>query len=267
MSSYDPAAYDEQIIQEFLGEAADYLNELEILLENTRSRTVDAEVTSEVTIRVAHSLKGAASIAGFKLISKVAHHMEDYIKGIQELTDDVVEGLQIYVDTIRDLVEDYTETGNLPDEELLDRLPKQGDSVQAAVKSGDDFEVSPGEDMKIMQVIPDRTSSRFFERELVHSGFPVVKVSNSEEAMEQAIAIQPDFLVISALIDDMSGVDLILKLKAEPITCDLKMGLLTSFERSAKELEGLPDEVPIIRKNKFSEDIGDAMVNMGVFSS
>ncbi|WP_353929730.1 hybrid sensor histidine kinase/response regulator [Okeanomitos corallinicola TIOX110] len=72
-----------EIQMQFLEESTDYLNTLEsILLEIDPSQHLDLDKIN-AAMRAAHSIKGGAAMMGFKVLSNLAHRLEDYFKVIK----------------------------------------------------------------------------------------------------------------------------------------------------------------------------------------
>jgi chemosensory pili system protein ChpA (sensor histidine kinase/response regulator) len=69
-----------EIQMQFLEEATDYLNTLEgILLEIDTSKRIELEHIN-AAMRAAHSIKGGAAMMGFRVLSDLAHKLEDAFK-------------------------------------------------------------------------------------------------------------------------------------------------------------------------------------------
>ncbi|MBE9206267.1 hybrid sensor histidine kinase/response regulator [Nostoc sp. LEGE 06077] len=69
-----------EIQMQFLEEATDYLNTLEgVLLEIDTSHRIDLEKINGA-LRAAHSIKGGAAMMGFRVLSDLAHRLEDAFK-------------------------------------------------------------------------------------------------------------------------------------------------------------------------------------------
>lgn len=69
-----------EIQMQFLEEATDYLNTLEsIVLEIDTSKHLDVDKIN-AAMRAAHSIKGGAAMMGFKVLSNLAHRLEDSFK-------------------------------------------------------------------------------------------------------------------------------------------------------------------------------------------
>ena len=69
-----------EIQMQFLEEATDYLNTLEgVLLELDTINRIDLEKI-DAALRAAHSIKGGAGMMGFRVLSDLAHRLEDSFK-------------------------------------------------------------------------------------------------------------------------------------------------------------------------------------------
>ncbi|MFD1379143.1 PleD family two-component system response regulator [Fodinicurvata halophila] len=98
------------------------------------------------------------------------------------------------------------------------------------------------------------------EREISECGYRVTSVSTPFHALEMIVRTQPDLVIISAVLADLSGVDLAAGLKAMPQTRNTGMALITSYAREHDSLKYLPSAVPIIRKGaSFADDLTSAL--------
>ncbi|MTJ12226.1 response regulator [Anabaena sp. UHCC 0187] len=76
-----------EIQMQFLEEATDYLNTLEgILLEIDTSKRIELEHIN-AAMRAAHSIKGGAAMMGFRVLSDLAHRLEDAFKVLKTQKD------------------------------------------------------------------------------------------------------------------------------------------------------------------------------------
>ena len=73
----------ELLLQTFLAEAAEHLRALEEGLVALEANPADAELLHGI-FRMAHSLKGDASMVGFPRIAEVAHALEDLLERLRE---------------------------------------------------------------------------------------------------------------------------------------------------------------------------------------
>ena len=73
----------ELLLQTFLAEAAEHLRALEEGLVALEANPADTELLHSI-FRIAHSLKGDASMVGFPRIAEVAHALEDLLERLRE---------------------------------------------------------------------------------------------------------------------------------------------------------------------------------------
>ncbi|WP_427157251.1 hybrid sensor histidine kinase/response regulator [Aliinostoc sp. HNIBRCY26] len=113
-----------EIQMQFLEEATDYINTLEgVLLEIDTSHRIDAEKINGA-LRAAHSIKGGAGMMGFKVLSDLAHRLEDSFKVLKTSKKSLVIDTQLQnsllsaVDWLRQIVTLLGE-GNAIEEQWL----------------------------------------------------------------------------------------------------------------------------------------------------
>ncbi|HLO85151.1 MAG TPA: hybrid sensor histidine kinase/response regulator [Nostocaceae cyanobacterium] len=148
-----------EIQMQFLEEATDYLNTLEaILLEIDTGKHIDLEKIN-AALRAAHSIKGGAAMMGFKVLSDLAHRLEDAFKVLKTRKNSLEIDTQLQslllsgVDWLRQIIEFLSE-GNAVDqqwlntfcypifEELHDRLgepPQEDISTMLSPEEGQDI--------------------------------------------------------------------------------------------------------------------------------
>ena len=67
-------------------------------------------------------------------------------------------------------------------------------------------------------------------------------------------------VVISAVMPELSGIDLTVALSAMPETRNIPVALITSLEPGDEQLGFVPDRVPVIRKGAdFGDDLAQAL--------
>ncbi|AFZ26231.1 chemotaxis protein histidine kinase-like protein [Cylindrospermum stagnale PCC 7417] len=113
-----------EIQMQFLEEATDYLNTLEgVLLELDTINRIDLEKIN-AALRAAHSIKGGAGMMGFRVLSDLAHRLEDSFKVLKtrrnslEIDTHLQSLLLSGVDWLRQIVELLAE-GNVLEEAWL----------------------------------------------------------------------------------------------------------------------------------------------------
>ena len=150
-----------EIQMQFLEEATDYLNTLEgILLEIDTSKRIELEHIN-AAMRAAHSIKGGAAMMGFRVLSDLAHKLEDAFKVLKtqkdslELDTHLQSLLLSSVDWLRQIVELLTKGNDLDDswlgkfcypifDELYERLGEPTpEDITTLLSSEDDPEIIP----------------------------------------------------------------------------------------------------------------------------
>ncbi len=238
---------------EFVGEAEDNLNEIEILLQNLRANSEDPSDAIVKIQRPAHSLKGSSSVAEFPLVCVIMHRLEDYLAPIKKLEPQHIEDIQVFVDLAREYSAvdfDQTSVSTADLARQLPQRPSQAEQAQAA---------SEGRKIEALMVIKEKTAGMIFERELSAAGMRVTTVRSSFEAFEMIVRTKPDLVIVSGVIDELSGIDIASAIKAMQPTKHIPVCLLTSYERDHHELASLPETVLLIQKSTMKEDLGNIL--------
>ncbi|MDB9309300.1 response regulator [Aphanizomenon sp. CS-733/32] len=150
-----------EIQMQFLEEATDYLNTLEgVLLEIDISKRIELEHIN-AAMRAAHSIKGGAAMMGFRVLSNLAHKLEDAFKVLKtqkdslELDTHLQSLLLSSVDWLRQIVELLAKGNNLDDSwlrkscypvfnELYERLGEPTpENITTLLSSENDTEIIP----------------------------------------------------------------------------------------------------------------------------
>ncbi|MTJ48043.1 hybrid sensor histidine kinase/response regulator [Dolichospermum sp. UHCC 0259] len=150
-----------EIQMQFLEEATDYLNTLEgVLLEIDTSKRIELEHIN-AAMRAAHSIKGGAAMMGFRVLSDLAHKLEDAFKVLKtqkdslELDTHLQSLLLSSVDWLRQIVELLAKGNNLDHnwlrkfcypvfDELYERLGEPTpENIATLLSSEDDAEIIP----------------------------------------------------------------------------------------------------------------------------
>ncbi|MDF1794267.1 MAG: Hpt domain-containing protein [Thalassobaculaceae bacterium] len=242
------------LTQEFLGESSDRLARMQVSLTNLASSRDDKRQSIMALSREIHSVKGSAANFNFRTVATVAHRFEDYMSATLDTAPLPVEDYQSFVDCLSDLIE----IGREPD-------PKQAASTTAklpVLAAFDPTSVSakPG---RALVVIRARTMGHMLSRELANCGFLAQTALDAFDAIRLAVTQRPDIVLTSAVMDGISGVDLINALRAIKATADLPCAIVTSFDRSHPDLTGLPKEAGVIRLGKtLSDDLGSALTGV-----
>lgn len=248
-------ALAEKLRQEFLDEAGDVVNELDLTLGNLRARRVEMADAILDLRRRALSLRTGAKAVAAAAVEMIAHRLDDYLGDLQTLAAHQIEEIQTFCDALRDALEAREIDGD-DLRQVVRTLPVRltFDPAQITLL-----------DIEVLLVHPQRTAARFVERELQACGYRVSNVTRSFDAIEYAVRTKPEMVISSAVLDELSGVDLACALHAMPVTHKIPFALLTSFGWGHPSLEGLPPRAAIIRKGpQFGDDLAEALARFQI---
>lgn len=242
------------LTQEFLGESSDRLARMQVSLTNLAGSAVADRDAVLGLSREIHSVKGSAANFQFRTVATVAHRFEDYMAATLDQSPLPVEDYQRFVDTLSDLID----LGREPD-------PKQAAQLQSKLPVLAAFDPStisakPG---RALVVIRARTMGHMLSRELANCGFVAQTALDAFDAIRLAVTERPDIVLTSAVMDGISGVDLIAAIRAIKATADLPCAVVTSFDRNHPELGGLPADAGVVRLGKtLSDDLGTVLTGV-----
>ncbi len=236
--------------QEFLEDSSEELNNLISFLNEAMAGGRSMEVVLHDARRAAVNLVGGANGFELPLIGVAAQRFDDYITSLSTGAPRGLGNLISYTETLLDLL-------NAPDKneesasQLMRRLPAKG--------SFEPSEVDVRE-IEVLLVMSSGVATRVIERELLECGYRVTTVGNSFKALEFAARALPDLIIVSAVLPDLEGIDLMLALKAMPATRNIGAALITSLDSDHPSLQHLPPTVPIIKKSaSFGDDLTKAL--------
>jgi CheY-like chemotaxis protein len=84
---------------------------------------------------------------------------------------------------------------------------------------------------KVMLVEDDPTQSMMYELEFTNHGYRVVIADSGAKALKLAAKEQPDIIFLDMILGDMSGLELLKKLKADPVTKNIKTVVLSNLQK------------------------------------
>lgn len=248
---------DRQIESEFTDEVRDILNSTDILIGNLRSQTAPA---GEGLARIRRDMLNVAirgSSVDQPLVTIVAHRLGEYVADLKTLDGAQLDDVQAFVDQIRQALEGKA-TAASDTAKIVRALPAR----LVAEFNPADVKVT---NIEVLLVVPDRAVSRIVERELGACGYRVSNVHSAFQAIEMIIRTRPDLVIVSAVLSDLSGVDLANALAAMPATKTLPVAILTSYEWGHPSLQDVPPRVPIIRKGaNFGDDLAVALSRLNI---
>ena len=244
------SAYQSQVSADFKGEARDILSQLEILIQNMQSGAFSMIDGMHIVADNMRTLRLLSIDVGHSLMQLALERVDHYLSGLHEVKENHLSDMEIFVYVLTDIMEGEIDP-NVDQGEFVRSLP---------VLRNIDVSELMHLNVEILLVESQKSVARLFERELLNSGYRVHIATRSFAALEWVVRTKPDFIVSSAVLDEMSGIDLALALKAIPSTTAIPFALLTSFRQGDKSLENLPEHVQLINKGKeFASDMAKAL--------
>ncbi len=248
--------FSQQLEVEFRDSASDLLEKADGIVARGREAGSLSSDDRDAIYRIAHTLKGLAASCGFSLTSVVAHRFEDYLAELRTIAGNQLAGLQKFIDALGDLVDAGRKESKINASEFIRKLPSR-----PAFDVGD----ITVQDVEVFVVMPEDAVSRHVMRELQACGYRVSQEFNSFKAIEIAAMTRPDLVIVTGVLDTLSGVDIISAFRAMPATRDLPVAMITGDSREEVMADGLPDAVPVIRKGRdFGDDLTDALTELGI---
>lgn len=246
----------ERVRQEFREEADDVIREIEVMIGNVRSQSLSAPTALAEMRRRFHNMRVGSRSVNLPVVDAVVHRLDNYIGDLTGLATTQLDDIQTFLDRLRLALDEQGEVAQVDLRQVVRQLP--------ACRT---FEIEDITflNVEVMLVNPQRAAARFVERELQACGYRVVNVSTSFEALEQAVRTGPDMVICSALLDELSGIDLACAFNAMPATQKMPFALLTSFSWGHSSLDGLPLRTAIIRKGpQFGDDLAEALARFKI---
>ena len=249
---------DEQIYQDFLDEARDIINAIDVILENARSHAQDGNLLVTNLQREAFNLRMKGKSVDAPLLTVLAQRLADYAASCRELGEDAIAEVQFFCDKIRAVLEGELDPDKTDPAELVRELPS---------KRGPDVDPSWLAQQKVeaLLVIPQRSLAAIVERELAACGYRSSVTSNAFEAFELAVRTRPDFIIAGKTLEGLDGVDLANALLSMPKTREIPFAILTGDAPGHPSLRDLPNRAAILRKGSgFGDDLAEALARFNI---
>jgi CheY-like chemotaxis protein len=241
-----------QVENEFLEEARDIMNQLEVQRENLRSN-FNADDLAKLRRNV-QSLGAQAHAADFSIVSLLSHRLDEYLDRIDNMSPPHGDNVRMFLDKLEGALDGTLEVAK-PNAgaELVRELP----STNKFVHEFGDLEKK---NIEILVIVPDKATGHIVEREMAECGYRVAFAKSSFKGFEIAIRTRPDMVLASGQIDELSGLDLANAFSAMPASKDIPFALLTSNDWGHPSLKALPHSVGLVRKGRhFGDDIADCL--------
>jgi len=201
--------------------------------------------------RFVFDVAGQARNFGLTMLETVADQAQNYLTAIVKLDDRAIDDLSRYLDVIQDLLSgDAASEGDV--RQMVRGLP---------VRRGVEIDEAPEvRDIEVVLVMSPGTQQTFVERELRACGYRATAIPDTLKALAYATRAKPDMMIISAVMPQLSGIDLSLALAAIPATRNIPVAVITSLDASDPQLKILPPSVALIRKTSaFGDDLTKAL--------
>ena len=199
----------------------------------------------------AFETKGQARNFGMTLLSLIAARLEDYLNAIDHVADWAAPGIRAFLDALQNVV-----NGGIADD-ADPSMVVRGLPARPRVLGVDDNETL---DVEVMLVMEHNATTGIVEREMQACGYRTTVVTSPFEAFEAAVRTRPDMVIVSAVLEGLTGIDLATALATMPETRNTPVAVLTSLDDDDGNLNLLPKSVPVIHKGeRFGDDLARAM--------
>ncbi|MBF0248342.1 MAG: Hpt domain-containing protein [Alphaproteobacteria bacterium] len=227
-----------QLRVEFIAECKDHLADMESVLSNAETGAIPVAEAVDVLRRSAHTIKGLAKPFGFSLLSSIVHQFEEDMNAVGEINADTARKIQKYIDTMAACLLQNAGGGSshAPSPKSLEMAPTTG-GARADADSGE---------LMIFAVTSSRTIYRKLVRELTPTGFTLVHVAHTPDVFELAVTHSPDIIIVSDVLDTLTGLDVVHALLAMPSTAHIPTLYMTSYDSSHPDVAKLKSVVPTI---------------------
>jgi len=238
---------------DFIDEARELLQDLELHIGEARKD--DAALSSFVgeVMRAAVLLQRSIGTPRGELIKTIATRLRDYVEGLSAATARNLDDSQKFIDLLLDVVEGRVDE-EVDASSIVRKLP---------AKTGFLPEDIVVRDVEVMLVMPHGAATRYVEREMQQCGYRTSVVESTLEALHMVVRVKPDFVIVSAVMPELDGIDLVIGLSSMPATRNIPSALLTSLDDDDDVLKLVPKHVPVIHKSgAFGDDLAEALSNV-----
>ena len=230
------------LLAEFVGEAQERVADL-------ARRVPKGDGLPELR-RFVFDLAGQARNFGLTMLETVADQAQNYLTAITVLDDQAIDDLSRYLDVIQDLLSGEQADGDI--RQMVRALP---------IRRGVEIDEAPEvRDIEVVLVMSPGTQQTFVERELRACGYRATAIPDTLKALAYATRAKPDMMIVSAVMPQLSGIDLALALAAIPATRNIPLAVITSLNADDPQLKVLPQSVALIHKTSaFGDDLAKAL--------
>ena len=118
--------------------------------------------------------------------------------------------------------------------------------------------------IEALLVIPATVTAKIVRTELAACGYKSIRTALAMEGLMLGLRSEPDFIIVSQTLDELSGSDLVRAFRAISSTADIPCAILTSFARDNPLFKAIPADTSIVRTGNahFSQDMGDFLAKI-----
>ena len=235
---------------EFVEEAVESLQALELAIEDTRHEKISSDELAGKILKTAIFLKAQAAGVHMPQIVTLAHRMEDYLGDSKTLPPHAIDRMAEFIEMLLDVLEGRIEE-DADLSALVRKLP-----AKATFDLGD-IEVR---NIEIMLVMEHGVATHFVERELQACGYRTSVVTDPFDAIPLIVRTKPELVIVSAVMPNLTGIDLAVGITSMPSTRNTPVAVITSLDADNPMLQLLPKKVPTIMKGPtFGDDLAEAL--------
>ncbi len=234
----------EALSHEFLEECQEKLDRIEGCLDDIHSGTGIVDENQMLIKRDIHSIKGGGGSFGFPTISKLCQGLENYLETTSDNQNINVFDIAIFVDAIRSIVFDRKEPDAQDQEMLLKSLPSgRQQSGKMAITRGVG-----------LLIMPKGIQRKIVGQELAQLGFKLTLETNPIAAIDTALVLKPDFVIVSMVNEMLTGPEIANMFHAATVLRHMPFAILTAG--NINDLDDAPESTTFIHKGMtFTKDL------------
>lgn len=249
---------DQDILEELKNEAIDTVEDRIAAIVDTIDKVkqgliIESDALATVKLDI-HTVKSVAASFEMKPVHVLCHRFEDFVFGLSELQVDILPRLHFFADRLSETLDAWVAGKDIDISKLMRQLPAKGafdvDSVTVT-------------NIEVMLVMEPGIATKIVTRELMECGYRMVNVASTIDAFELIPAMKPDLVIVSRVMPELSGIDLVCALKAMPSTRATPVAMIASVKE--EKIPDLPTNVPVLRKGaNFADDVADVFTSLGI---
>lgn len=225
-------------------------------IESIANNEGNVEESLKVIRRDLHSMKGMGTASGFPGITAIAHRAEEFILHNETLNTQEISDLYKFYDAIQTLMVKETQPNSDEIAEMVRNLPHRNNETEKK---------NTNKAIEVLSVMPPNLVHNAINDDLRELGFRLSNIPSGIEAIRTILHTKPDLIVLSAVIDEIDGIELSKILRLIENTKNIPIILITSFDNETLLKKDLPKDVKIIKKGKnFLKNISETLTELRV---